>query len=638
MDSIRRNNSGSCAIAQARSCTKALCTQSKHRLLLLFAVGSVLLALGAVGAAQEIGQTARADDLPSEFKVLWGADSGSDYQWTLVGKNEKAREQEKLHPELNAIEAIWHLPVARNKSLFKFEFTRPVQKGDNVFHLYVKADGDENTGRKHESIHGGVDYMFNMIDGDPNHPSTGLSVYEADGKSRRGTCMVLIRDKTLYLAAEMTFKQQDGHSLFEYSISSYVKEGPSTGLGYLLATSNEAPETSDTRLLVNPDMVVVNDTVPGWQLLRGREPMQAVPAADKTDGAVVLENLYSPEGLAQTVNLTPGHYLLRALAKTNVFQVHLIADRTRLPVAVSDDYKWVELPFCVPTSPENASKAALVGFRYLARPASGNASRLPARLSVKKVELIRLGDTVLSEDWAETLPVDPLHRLKLLQDSPAWDRPGKVVFQDTFLGTELWLMTQEGKVDHTYVGHPDFSHEGKYLHIGFRRSPRGLLRTDGSARYLNDAWKGLMWLFPWEQNRLPEGTDPADWIAVSRTSEGIQLHNVATEEDRLIDLPARSGWQIVHFPGIASYGGRGPRIQGITHDTLVWLSEDNRSLGRSNVDGERFTTFPVRSISSQPDKDTLSPSMSSVGGKSGDNWRDAIDRDGNRYFPLRTQP
>ena len=48
--------------------------------------------------------------------------------------------------------------------------------------------------------------------------------------------------------------------------------------------------------------------------------------------------------------------------------------------------------------------------------------------------------------------------------------------------------------------------------------------------------------------------------------------------------------------------------------------------------GERFTTLPVRSGSSRPEDDTLYADMSSVGGKAGDNWRDAVDRDGNRYF------
>ena len=137
MDGIRWNNLQSCTIAQATWCMEVLCKKAKDRLLILFAVVPVLLALETVGAAEEIGQTTPADDMPSEFKVLWGTDSGRDYRWTLVGKNEKASEQEKLHPELNAIDAIWHLPVARQKSVFKFEFTRPVRQGNNVFHLYA---------------------------------------------------------------------------------------------------------------------------------------------------------------------------------------------------------------------------------------------------------------------------------------------------------------------------------------------------------------------------------------------------------------------------------------------------------------------------------------------------------------------
>lgn len=594
-------------------------------------INVILLVASAAGAGQEIGRTTAADDLPDEFSVLWATDSDRDCRWTLVGKNEEAFEQEKLHPELNAIHTIWHLPVTRDKCVFKFEFTHPIRMGGNVLHLYVKADGDENTGRNHDGVHNGVDYMFTMMDGDPNHASTRLNVYEADGGGRRGVCTLAIQGRTLYLASEMTLQQQDGRSAFEYCVSSYVRDGgPSANLGYLPGVSAGAPETPDTRLLANPDLLVVNGAAPGWQLVGGRRPIEAKLVANGKDGALVLENLYSPERLSQTVSLTPGHYLLRALAKTNVFQVHLFAESTRLPVAVSDDFEWVELPFCIPHSGENTHRAAQVGFRYLARPATGNASRLPARLSVKRTELIRLGDTVLSDRWAHTLPADPLHRLKLLEESPAWRREGKVVFQDAFVGTELWLLTQEGKVDHSYVGHPDFSREGKYLHIGLRRSPRGLLRTDGSARHLNDAWKGIVWLFPWEQKRLPSGR--ADWIATSRSTTAVELHNVVTDESRRLEFPSRSGWRIVHFPGIATYGGRGPNIGQITHETLVWLSEDNRSVGRSNVEGEAFTTFPVPSISSRPDDDTLSENMSSVGGKAGDNWRDAVDRDGNRYY------
>ena len=386
--------------AQATTCLSSRRANTKGAVLIAFAVLPVLLAVGAANAAEETGretaQTAPTDDLPAEFKILLGTDSEHDYRWTLVGKNEKAQEQEKLHPEFNALQAIWHFPLARNRSVFKFEFTRPIRKGNNVFHVYVKADGDEQTGRKHEGIHNGVDYMFTLIDGDANHASTRLDVFEADGRTRRGACNIVIREATLFLAAEMALQQQDGRSVFEYSVSSYVRDSrASAGLGYCRVASAAAPATSDARLLVNPDMVVVNGTVPGWQIVGGSRPIEATLAADSKDSALVLENVYWPEGLSQTVSLAPGHYLLRALAKTNVFQIHLVAESTRMPVAVGDEYQWVELPFCIPLSGENSVKAAQVGFRYLARPATGNASRLPARLAVKRVELVRLGDTVL---------------------------------------------------------------------------------------------------------------------------------------------------------------------------------------------------------------------------------------------------
>ncbi len=638
MNSIRWKNLYSGTAVQSGWCAQSLYARAQESLYILLAVAAVVLVCGAAGSAQEraaleIGETTAADDLPEEFKLLWAGNPDSDYQWTLVGKNEKASEQEKLHPELNALQALWHLPVTRGKCIFKFQFAGPIRKGANVFHFYVKADGDEDTGRNHEGAHNGVDYMFNVIDGDGNHSGTGLSVFKADGSGRQGFCSIAIRDDTLYLATEMTLQQVDGQSVFEYLVSSYVKNGgPSVNLGYLRGVSAGAPKRTVTQFLANPDMLVVNGSVPGWRLIERDRPNEAALVADRKDGALVLGDVYSREGLFQTVSLDPGHYLLRALAKTNVFQIHAFAESMRLPVAVSDDFRWVELPFHVPHCGDESGKVVQVGFRYLARPATGIASQLPARLVVKKVEVVRLGDTVLSEQWTQSLPVDRLHRLKLLETAPAWSRPGKVVFQDTLLGTELWLLTQEGQVDHSYVGHPDFSHDGKYLHIGSRRTPRGLLRTDGSTRYLNDAWKGIVWLFPWEQKRLPEASNPADWIATSRSPEGVELHNVVTGESHRIELPSRPGWRIVHFPGIASYGGRGPNIQQISYETLVWVSEDNRSLGRSNVEGTAFRTFPVRSISSRPGEDTLSENMSSVGGKSGDNWRDAVDRDGNRYY------
>ena len=43
-------------------------------------------------------------------------------------------------------------------------------------------------------------------------------------------------------------------------------------------------------------------------------------------------------------------------------------------------------------------------------------------------------------------------------------------------------------------------------------------------------------------------------------------------------------------------------------------------------------------FSSRPEEDTLSENMSSVGGKAGDNWRDAVDRNGNRYYLFELNP
>jgi len=123
--------------------------------------------LTAAGApAQEIGSTVRADDLPPEFTLLWGGDGPHDRRWTLIGKNGRAGEQEKLSPELNVPRAIWHLPLALDRSLFKVEFTRPIRQGNTVFHLYVKADGDADTGRRDGGSHTGVDATFTLIDGD----------------------------------------------------------------------------------------------------------------------------------------------------------------------------------------------------------------------------------------------------------------------------------------------------------------------------------------------------------------------------------------------------------------------------------------------------------------------------------------
>ncbi|MCK5802732.1 MAG: hypothetical protein KAI66_07865, partial [Lentisphaeria bacterium] len=384
--------------------------------------------------------------------------------------------------------------------------------------------------------------------------------------------------------------------------------------------------------LLNPHMKLSRGRAFGWLLRGSGRTVEAKLERDEAEDALRVGPLYAHEVLLQPVNTTPGHYLLRALARTDVFQIHLVANRMQMPVPVGREYRWVELPFLVKHADGRNNSSVQVGFRYQSRPATGNASRLPATLWVKQVELRRLGDTALQERWIETLPVHPRHQLDLLEASPSRNRPGKVVFRDSFIGTELWLMTQGGQEDHSYVGHPDFNRDGSFLHIGARRAPAGLLRTDGSARYLDNTWRGLVWLFPWMERQLPEDADPSEWVVAARSTATIKLVNAVTGARHTIELPTRPGWTLVHYPGMTNYGLRGPRIAGITHDTFAWLAEDRKSVATSTSRGRKFRRFAIPSISSEPGEDKVYPGMTFVGGKSGENWRDAMDSRDRRYF------
>ncbi len=612
---------------------------------LLLVVGLLCILYTDVNA-QNVGETVRADDLTPELKIFLNAYTEMEYEWTLIGMNIKVQEQEKISPELNVINRVWHAPLTNSRHAFKIEFSRPYKIGSNILHLYLKADGDENTGRKTESYHRGVDYMFTLTDGDPSNSSTRLSVYEKDGKSYSGFCSAVVRGNSVYVAAEMDILQKESKSVFEYLISSYVyvRETPtsplkvlgSSNLGYISAISKGVPEKTSTGLLTNPGMMLADGSLPGWQLSI-KAKGSVVYQRDNKEKSLIVDGLFPFESIYQTVVLMPGHYLLRAHVRTNTFAAALYATTSfRIPLGVSDEYRWIDLPFYVTGTDNSQKKNVSVGITHIGYPPT----RHKAILWIKEMELIRLGDTVLSERWVENMPAHPLHGLELINNNPNWERPGKVVFQDSLVGTELWLMTQEGKTDHSYVGSPDFSHEGKYFYTGSRRAPRGLLRTDGSARYLNNTWRDLVWLFPWEQKRLPPGTDPVNWICTRRTLNLIALRNIVTGETFQIDMPSRKGWKLIENPCRDS--SRGPNIREITHNTLVWISDDRKFIGLSDTNGEKFRQFNIKSISTKPENDEVYPKdvtngpdaypMSSVWGKAWNNWRNAVDRQGNRYY------
>jgi|LSQX01.2.fsa_nt_gb hypothetical protein len=313
----------------------------------------------------EVPTTSKADDLTPELRILLNAFPAEEYVWTRIGTNPKATEQQKLSEDLNVIQDIWHVPFANTRHAFRIDFYQQFKKGNNVLHLYLKADGDENTGRKTEGTHKGVDYMFTLIDGDPNHSSTRLDVYDSAGKSLRNNVTIIVKDKSVYLVAEISILQKNSKSVFEYSATSYTytKETPTSSLKtthsnsipYTKCTSMGVPEKTNKSLLINSGMKLTNGNVPGWQL-SGKTDSRSVYRTDTVENALLIDGLFPHQNVSQTVILEPGHYLLRAHIKTNSFATGLYASTYRMHIGVSDNYKWVELPFNVTVGKDTSKK------------------------------------------------------------------------------------------------------------------------------------------------------------------------------------------------------------------------------------------------------------------------------------------
>lgn len=413
-------------------------------------------------------------------------------------------------------------------------------------------------------------------------------------------------------------------------------------------------ETDSLNLAVNPELKLVNGNVSGWQLIKTNESLAELTVDHNNKDVLIIKNLYY-DRFTQKTSLPAGHYLFRALVKTNVFQIYAyssvnsITDRYsfRIPIMGSNEFTWVELPFYI-TAPEGYHNLDVeFGFQYnYLLGGTGTAARFSADLYIKKIELIRLGDTSIPHAWEKNIPAHLQHGLETLNsNNPDWDQPDRVIFKDSFLGTEIWLMTQGGQTDMSYVGFPDFSNNGKYIQAGFRR-PGYVLRTDGTYRYYptdesaDERWSNkLLWPFPWEEKRIPAGTDKSDWIVTSRDNTSINMLNLSTGKTHQIIMPSRPGWHIIHYPSQTVHAIRGPAIGSITYETLVWQSEDKKSIALSDMEGNNFRSFVIKSISSRPENDVVhptdakdSPIIGLVGGKGGDNWRNAVDRDGNRYF------
>ncbi|OGV64001.1 MAG: hypothetical protein A3K19_04340 [Lentisphaerae bacterium RIFOXYB12_FULL_65_16] len=325
---------------------------------------------------------------------------------------------------------------------------------------------------------------------------------------------------------------------------------------------------------------------------------------------LLLPEKYDGISLSQTLVLKPGHYLLKATARANTMECILFArsldyrgigDRCQVltgpfgvPIGVSPELASVELPFFVEDE-NGAEREVTVGIT--------NQYAVPVHLEVdiREMTLERLGDTELTYHWAEKLQMTPHHGLTTLRDNTQWERPDRVIFTDTYTGAEVWLMTQGEKSYLRAQGVHSFSPNGKYLYI---KDPGVIVRTDGSARY--EGFKGYPtcepWLAPWLQRRLPKDTDPADWVLATRPDMvKINLKHVVTGQMVEVPLPTREGWTLKLLPGKVS----GISLQQVTHDTLVWMSDDQRKIGLSDSTGARFRAFDLKTVSDDPAKDVL---------------------------------
>jgi len=395
-------------------------------------------------------------------------------------------------------------------------------------------------------------------------------------------------------------------------------------------------DAGDRNYLVNPALAEQEGGVPrGWSV-EGRFTYDAQTGTAVLAASLMRSHWVASGGVFQNVDLRPGHYLLRALVRASSPQVSLYAqcrppeDRVRfapyplpapflMPIVPSPDFQVFELPFAVEDDGKESTPVT-VGFR------GWSEGYHLMRAEIKESALIRLGDTRLKAGWAR-LSFEPCHGLETLRRSGNRNRPGRVIFHDTHSGAETWLMTQGGGYRLSYWGMDYFSPDGRYLRVP---SPSLILRSDGEARYQVPCQR-IPWLFRWMEELLPKGADPSQWVnarttidsePLAETEDHLPLRNFVTGEEIKIPLPRRPGWKLVLLP--SARNSREADISRITHNTVVWLSVDNRRIGLSDFDGSHFRDFPVRSISTAPAKDVIE--LAKV------NWLfNAADRRGNWY-------
>ena len=321
--------------------------------------------------------------------------------------------------------------------------------------------------------------------------------------------------------------------------------------------------------------------------------------------------------LVQEVRLPPGHYLLEAELCTDSNEATMFADALdydltgtnftsssyglfRIPIGVTEDLKTARLPFFVEGGVPETSVTVGLQAREAGAGLEGQ-DQEPKRMEIRSVSVTRLGDTALERRWAQHLPVDPIHGLTTLKEAADFDRPGFAIFTDTYTGAELWLISQGRESHLQYPGVSYFSDSGKYVFVS---RPGVILRTDGSARLTGYKRErgGVPWLPAWLRSQLPAGDDPDDWIEVETTDEAVALRNVVTRDRMSVQIPTREGWDLALLPAPRS---RTLRESGVPNETLVWVSQDESTIGLSPVEGGDLREIPIETDSPDPARDYL---------------------------------
>ena len=316
-------------------------------------------------------------------------------------------------------------------------------------------------------------------------------------------------------------------------------------------------------------------------------PLRKPDAAARTNlfpdsGRTILDD--TQRRLTHEIKLTkPGHYVFRARAKSDaVFaqmsvQGALDYDTEGTPFtapyygsytmsfARSAEFIVRELPFVI----ENGSEPRTIT-------ASVEIKRRGGSIELNSVELIRLGGTRLDHRWGQNLSVDPIHGLTKLKAAPNPNQTRFEVFEDTWTGAEVWLVSQGLQSHLQYPGTPNFTDDGKYFYLP---TPGYVLRTDGSARFgpfkaerIDSRY--LAWPAKWMCEHLPSDRDSSDWMITEYREDGYTLTNIVTGAKANITLPKGDGWRLVKM----APDEPGTYVNADANLRCLWISNDRKLL------------------------------------------------------------